>query len=205
MQIDRLIRQLYAWACERLYHECAWSYDIVSRVVSAGAWPAWRRLVLEEIRGGAFSKLDLARANCWWRWLAAAGRSTAWSYRPPCNALLRGDWQGGGWISARAGAGAGHAVCRCRLSPRSSLPFPHPISCRGHAGRVLARAGCQMGGWLWADYGLHLIAGCCVAGCRYSMQMRCLNNWRRSNNGLTEAGFAVQWRVRQKAGCWCRS
>ena len=46
-----VVRDLYLWACERLYHELAPGYDIISRLVSAGAWPAWRRSVLPYIRG----------------------------------------------------------------------------------------------------------------------------------------------------------
>jgi ubiquinone/menaquinone biosynthesis C-methylase UbiE len=38
--------RLYAWACQRLYHELAWSYDWVSKLVSFGRWPAWRRSAL---------------------------------------------------------------------------------------------------------------------------------------------------------------
>ena len=36
------IAQAYAWACERLYDEMAWSYDAVSWLVSAGRWSSWR-------------------------------------------------------------------------------------------------------------------------------------------------------------------
>ncbi len=46
-----ILRTLYLWACERLYHELAPSYDLVSRLVSAGAWPRWRRLALAHLRG----------------------------------------------------------------------------------------------------------------------------------------------------------
>jgi ubiquinone/menaquinone biosynthesis C-methylase UbiE len=42
---------LYLWACERLYHELAPAYDAVSRLVSAGAWPDWRRLALDYVAG----------------------------------------------------------------------------------------------------------------------------------------------------------
>lgn len=45
--MSKILRQLYLWACDRLYDEFAWSYDWVSQVVSLGAWPAWRRLALE--------------------------------------------------------------------------------------------------------------------------------------------------------------
>ena len=37
----------YAWACEQLYHNLAWAYDVTSWGVSGGAWGAWRRLALE--------------------------------------------------------------------------------------------------------------------------------------------------------------
>jgi ubiquinone/menaquinone biosynthesis C-methylase UbiE len=46
-----VIRALYLWACERLYHELAPGYDVISRLVSAGAWPAWRRSVVPHIHG----------------------------------------------------------------------------------------------------------------------------------------------------------
>ena len=40
------IERAYAWACERLYHEFAWSYDLVSWVVSGGRWSRWREASL---------------------------------------------------------------------------------------------------------------------------------------------------------------
>jgi len=43
------VRRSYAWTCERLYHELAWSYDWVSWIVSAGAWATWRQVVLRAI------------------------------------------------------------------------------------------------------------------------------------------------------------
>jgi ubiquinone/menaquinone biosynthesis C-methylase UbiE len=46
-----MLRSLYLWACERLYHELAPGYDVISRLVSVGAWPAWRRSVLPHIIG----------------------------------------------------------------------------------------------------------------------------------------------------------
>ena len=45
------IRDLYAWACERLYHELAWSYDVVSWLVSAGWWSSWRTVALAYVQG----------------------------------------------------------------------------------------------------------------------------------------------------------
>jgi ubiquinone/menaquinone biosynthesis C-methylase UbiE len=46
-----LLRAIYLWACERLYHELAPVYDPISRLVSLGAWPQWRRLALAHVRG----------------------------------------------------------------------------------------------------------------------------------------------------------
>ncbi len=45
------LRRAYLWACERLYHEFAWGYDAVAWLVSMGAWDAWRRAALDEVRG----------------------------------------------------------------------------------------------------------------------------------------------------------
>jgi SAM-dependent methyltransferase len=46
MQQRSWLLRLYAWACERLYHELAWSYDWVSWLVSLGRWAGWRRQAL---------------------------------------------------------------------------------------------------------------------------------------------------------------
>jgi ubiquinone/menaquinone biosynthesis C-methylase UbiE len=46
-----LYSRLYAWACQRLYNELAWSYDAVSWLVSLGRWARWRRLALEYMVG----------------------------------------------------------------------------------------------------------------------------------------------------------
>jgi len=42
--------RFYAWACERLYYEFAWSYDWVSWFVSLGAWSGWRRVALDYVQ-----------------------------------------------------------------------------------------------------------------------------------------------------------
>jgi ubiquinone/menaquinone biosynthesis C-methylase UbiE len=45
------VARLYLWATERLYHELAWAYDLVSWLVSLGRWSRWRRLALEYVPG----------------------------------------------------------------------------------------------------------------------------------------------------------
>ena len=48
---------LYAWACERLYAEFAWSYDWVSWFISFGRWSQWRALALDYMVGEAILEL----------------------------------------------------------------------------------------------------------------------------------------------------
>ena len=50
---------LYAWACQRLYHELAPAYDFVAWLVSAGQWARWRRLALSELTGDEARVLEL--------------------------------------------------------------------------------------------------------------------------------------------------
>jgi SAM-dependent methyltransferase len=45
------LARAYLWVCERLYHELAWWYDLVSWVVSAGAWRRWQAGAWREVRG----------------------------------------------------------------------------------------------------------------------------------------------------------
>ncbi|MEZ4736661.1 MAG: class I SAM-dependent methyltransferase [Caldilineaceae bacterium] len=46
-----LVRRLYAWACECLYTELAWSYDLVSWLVSLGRWHQWRTFAADYVQG----------------------------------------------------------------------------------------------------------------------------------------------------------
>lgn len=45
-------QRLYLWACERLYAELAWSYDLVSWLVSFGHWSSWRATLLPYLGKG---------------------------------------------------------------------------------------------------------------------------------------------------------
>jgi SAM-dependent methyltransferase len=45
------VAQGYFWLADRLYDELAWAYDPVSRLVSLGQWPVWRRWALEYLVG----------------------------------------------------------------------------------------------------------------------------------------------------------
>jgi SAM-dependent methyltransferase len=50
-RLARRLASLYIWATCRLYHECAWAYDAVSWIVSAGQWADWRRRTLDYVIG----------------------------------------------------------------------------------------------------------------------------------------------------------
>ena len=50
--LSRAAGATYGWACERLYHEAAWSYDTVSALVSGGEWDRWRAAALAFVPGG---------------------------------------------------------------------------------------------------------------------------------------------------------
>jgi ubiquinone/menaquinone biosynthesis C-methylase UbiE len=45
------LARLYLWATHRLYNEFAWSYDVVSWLVSFGQWDRWRKSALDHAVG----------------------------------------------------------------------------------------------------------------------------------------------------------
>jgi ubiquinone/menaquinone biosynthesis C-methylase UbiE len=53
-------------AFRRFYNEFAWTYDLVSRVVSRGRWQAWQRAALPEIRGSRVLELAFGTGNLLW-------------------------------------------------------------------------------------------------------------------------------------------
>ena len=59
-----MLRSLYLWACERLYHELAGGYDVISRLVSAGAWLGGGAQRAAAYSGRACWRSVLARGSC---------------------------------------------------------------------------------------------------------------------------------------------
>ena len=45
------LARAYLWACERLYAEMAWSYDLVSWLVSGGHWRRWQASAWNQVIG----------------------------------------------------------------------------------------------------------------------------------------------------------
>jgi ubiquinone/menaquinone biosynthesis C-methylase UbiE len=54
------------FAFRRFYNEFAWTYDLVSRVVSRGRWHAWQRAALPEVRGSRVLELAFGTGNLLW-------------------------------------------------------------------------------------------------------------------------------------------
>lgn len=101
----RLWRRLMQWAFARLYHECAWSYDLVAALVSRGLWSRWVVTALPYLHGARVLELGsgtgylqraLAQARVWsvgldesWPMLRLARRKVA--HAGLAAWLLRGD------------------------------------------------------------------------------------------------------------------
>ena len=50
--MQSIYQRLVQWGFERLYHELAWSYDLVAAAVSRGYWRHWIAAVLPYLQGG---------------------------------------------------------------------------------------------------------------------------------------------------------
>ena len=46
------VNKTYIWVTEQLYHQFAWAYEVVARLVSFGNWSDWRRDALEYLGSG---------------------------------------------------------------------------------------------------------------------------------------------------------
>ncbi|MEM7132408.1 MAG: class I SAM-dependent methyltransferase [Chloroflexota bacterium] len=45
------LERFYCWACELIYHELAWAYDLISWLVSFGRWHRWQMVALDYLVG----------------------------------------------------------------------------------------------------------------------------------------------------------
>ena len=62
----RLWYRFVRFAFRRLYNEFAWTYDLVSRVVSRGRWHDWQRAALPELRGDRVLELAFGTGDLLW-------------------------------------------------------------------------------------------------------------------------------------------
>jgi ubiquinone/menaquinone biosynthesis C-methylase UbiE len=194
-----LLRTLYLWACERLYHEFAWSYDPVSRLVSGGAWPAWRRLALAEAPDGRLLEIGFGTGELLAE-MAAAGRDVVGlelstdMQRVAARRLARA-----GLVAPRVQAPAQHMPLAAGAFDAVIATFPAPYilepATLAECYRVLRPGGCLIVAGLWvAPQGGWRRAVPVFYAAPTAHQVDAMGE------RVAEAGFAVEWRVRLAAG-----
>jgi ubiquinone/menaquinone biosynthesis C-methylase UbiE len=62
----RLWYRFVRFAFFHFYNEFAWTYDLVSRVVSRGKWHDWQRAALPELRGDRVLEVAFGTGNLLW-------------------------------------------------------------------------------------------------------------------------------------------
>lgn len=62
----RLWYRFVKFAFRRFYNEFAWTYDLVSRIVSRGRWHDWQRAALPELRGDRVLEVAFGTGNLLW-------------------------------------------------------------------------------------------------------------------------------------------
>ncbi len=62
----RLWYRFVRFAFFHFYNEFAWTYDLVSRVVSRGKWRDWQRAALPELRGDRVLEVAFGTGNLLW-------------------------------------------------------------------------------------------------------------------------------------------
>lgn len=97
---------------ERLYHELAWAYDMVSWAISLGHWQAWTRVVSPHLMGRRIVEIGCGTGHLL-TYLAGRGQRV-WGC-DPSSAMLRQAQRS----LRRAGVSA--SLCQARAQ---QLPFP---------------------------------------------------------------------------------
>jgi SAM-dependent methyltransferase len=77
----RVVGQVYGWACQRIYHELAWAYEMVAALVSFGRWGNWRRSALCFVKGNRVLELGFG---------TGALLDEAGAHRNRCNLRMTG-------------------------------------------------------------------------------------------------------------------
>ncbi len=100
------------FAFRRFYNEFAWTYDLVSRIVSRGRWQAWQRAALPEIRGSRVLELAFGTGNLLWDMVEEGYQCAGIDLSPHMVGITAGKFR-------RRGLDA--PICRARAQ---QLPFP---------------------------------------------------------------------------------
>jgi ubiquinone/menaquinone biosynthesis C-methylase UbiE len=100
------------FAFRRFYNEFAWTYDLVSRIVSRGKWHDWQRAVLPELRGDKVLEVAFGTGNLLWEMIAEGYQCVGIDLSPYMARITVRKFR-------RRGVEA--PICRARAQ---DLPFP---------------------------------------------------------------------------------
>jgi len=100
------------FAFRRFYNEFAWTYDLVSRIVSRGRWHDWQRTALPELRGDRVLEVGFGTGNLLWDMTAKGYQCIGIDLSPYMARITARKFR-------RWGAEA--PICRARAQ---ELPFP---------------------------------------------------------------------------------
>jgi ubiquinone/menaquinone biosynthesis C-methylase UbiE len=108
----RLWYRFVKFAFHHFYNEFAWTYDLVSRVVSRGNWHRWQRTALPELQGPRVLDVAFGTGNLLWDMSESGYQCVGIDLSPYMVALTAKKFR-------RRGGTA--PICRARVQ---SLPFP---------------------------------------------------------------------------------
>jgi ubiquinone/menaquinone biosynthesis C-methylase UbiE len=108
----RLWYRFVRFAFAHFYNEFAWTYDLVSRVVSRGKWHQWQRAAMPELRGERVLEVAFGTGNLLWDIVGEGFQCIGVDLSPYMVWITA-------WKFRRRGRAA--PICRARVQ---SLPFP---------------------------------------------------------------------------------
>lgn len=108
----RLWYRFVKFAFRRFYNEFAWTYDVVSRIVSRGRWHHWQRAALPELRGDRVLEIAFGTGNLLWDMTIKGYRCIGVDLSPYMARITARKFR-------RRGGQA--PICRARAQ---ELPFP---------------------------------------------------------------------------------
>ena len=156
MTSTAFLRDCYLWACERLYHELAPAYDLISRGVSGGAWPHWRRLALAHVAPGSLLEIGFGTGELLAELVAAGFDVTGLELSPAMHAVAAARLAQQGQAAPRVQARA-QAISLAAASfdtVLSTFPAPYILEAAAlrECRRVLRSGGRLVVAGLWVRF-----------------------------------------------------